>query len=101
MTASRISLAAAALILTSAIAGTAQAQPVTDVNNRADITPAFAAATYAVEVAQAPLPGRATANVPAGNAAFNTSADRPFVVAAPQTGRGRTDSIGAYLDFGS
>ena len=97
MTASRIALAAAAVIFASA----AQAQPVTDVNHRADVTPAYAAATYAVVVAEAPMPGRATANVPAGNAAFNTSADRPYVVAAPQTGRGRTDSIGAYLDFGS
>ena len=99
MTASRIALAAAAA--TVIFASAAQAQPVTDVNNRADTTPAFAAATYAVEVAEAPLPGRVTANVPAGNAAFNTSADRPFVVVAPQPGRGRTDSIGAFLDIGS
>ena len=97
MTASRIALAAAAAIF----ASTAQAQPVTDVYAQAGTTPATGLAAYAVQVAEAPLPGRASANVPAGNAAFNTSADRPFVVAAPQPGRGRTDSIGAFLDIGS
>ncbi len=98
MTASRIALAAAAaVIFTSAV----QAQPVTDVYANAVTTPAAGTATHAVQVAEAPLPGRANANVPAGDAAFGTTTDRPFVVAAPETGRGRTDAIGSYLDFGS
>ena len=98
MTASRIALAAAAAVI---FASAAHAQPVTDVYAYADTTPATGVATYAVQVAEAPLPGRATANAPAGNAAFGTATDRPFVVAAPETGRGRTDTIGTYADFGS
>jgi hypothetical protein len=99
MTASRIALAAAAAAVI--FASAAHAQPITDVYALAITSPASGTATYAVQVAEAPLPGRASANAPAGNAAFNTSADRPFVVASPLSGRGRTDAIGTFLDFGS
>ncbi len=93
----RLTLAIAAGMAMTTITGAAFAQPVSDVYANAGMQPANGIAAGQIEVAQAPLPGIATAYAQFGPAATGLSFERPIVVAAPFVGRGHVDSAGSTL----
>jgi hypothetical protein len=93
----RLTAAAATLVAIGSVAGTAVAQPNSDIYAYPTTEPAFAIATAPVTVTRAPTPGIVVAYREIGPAATGLTSDRPTVVAAPQTHRGYVQSAGHAL----